>query len=326
MTLSLNSRPNVQLYDLHPPLDDFYAAALAGLQATPKTMPPKFLYDQRGAELFDVICTLEEYYLTRTELLILRTYAPELATLMGDCALLEFGSGSSQKVQTLLDANPKLRTYVGLDISRHQLQKSCLDLASRYPQLEAIAICADYTQPLTLPDLPALRHRSKVGFFPGSSIGNLEPQEVVVFLRHTAMLVGPQGSLLIGVDLKKEPAILEAAYDDTQGVSAAFAFNLLTRINRELGADFQLDQFRYRASYNPIGRIEMDLVSLIDQVVHLGAHEIAFQQGEALRTENSYKYSVSDFQDLAAQAGFQPQQVWTDPDRLFSLHYLQGKS
>jgi dimethylhistidine N-methyltransferase len=310
----------IELYDLHPPVDDFRAEVLAGLGRSPKAMPPKFLYDKQGAELFDAICTLDEYYLTRTEMAILQTYAQEIATLIGDGALIEFGSGSSQKVRIILDAMPQLPTYVGLDISQQHLQESCLQLAKDYPGIEAIAICTDYTQPLQLPDIPALR-KHKVGFFPGSSIGNLEPQEAVQFLKNTAPLLG-QGDLLIGVDLKKDKAILEAAYDDAEGISAQFALNLLTRMNRELGADFEITNFDYEALYNPIGRIEMYLVSSIDQVVQIGDTAISFQAGERLLTENSYKYSLSEFQEIAHLAGFQTKQVWTDPQQWFSLHYL----
>ena len=327
MTASFDSK--VQLYDLHPPLDDFRTEVLAGLgrplagisQSAPKSIPPKFLYDKRGAELFDAICTLDEYYLTRTEMAILSAYAGEIATLIGDGVLIEFGSGSSQKVRIILDAMPQMPIYVGLDISKQHLQESCTQLAKDYPGLEAIAICTDYTQPLQLPDIPSIRNKHKIGFFPGSSIGNLEPQEAVQFLKNTAPLL-EQGDLLIGVDLKKDKAVLEAAYDDSQGISADFALNLLTRINRELGADFELANFDYQAIYNPVGRIEMYLTSLIDQVVHLDNVEISFHAGELLRTENSYKYSISEFQEIATLAGFQSKRVWTDPQQLFSLHYL----
>jgi dimethylhistidine N-methyltransferase len=323
MTSVLSNQPSIQLYDLHPPLDDFRAEVLAGLSQPQKTISPKLLYDKRGAELFDSICTLEEYYLTRTEMAILHIYAREIAALIEDGALIEFGSGSSQKVRILLEAMPQLPTYVALDISKQHLQESCADLVQAYPGLEAIAICADYTQPLTLPDVPSIASKQKVGFFPGSTIGNLEPEEAIQFLQHTATMLQPDGSLLIGVDLKKSRAILEPAYDDAEGVSAAFALNFLTRINRELKADFDLTQFGYEAFYNEsMGRIEMYIVSHADQTVHLDGVPIAFQQGERLRTEYSYKYSVAEFQELAASAGFQAKHVWTDAQNLFSLHWL----
>lgn len=322
MTLAVDARPNVKLYDLHPPIDDFRAEALAGLTKLQKTISPKFLYDKQGAELFDEICTLDEYYLTRTEIAILRTYADDIAELIGDSALIEFGSGSSQKVRILLDAMPQLQTYIALDISKQHLQESCLDLANAYPGLETIAICTDYTRPIQLPVIPSIVQKRKVGFFPGSSIGNLEPEAAIEFLKHTGNLLGHQGGLLIGVDLKKSREILEPAYDDSKGISAAFALNLLTRMNRELGTDFDVNRFAYRAFYNPVGRIEMYIVSLANQTVHLDGVDIPFWKGETLRTEYSYKYSIEEFQDLARAAGLQPQQVWTDPKQLFSLHYL----
>jgi dimethylhistidine N-methyltransferase len=313
---------HVALYDLHPPLDDFRSEVLHGLTQPQKFFSPKFLYDKRGAELFDAICTLEEYYLTRTEMAILRTHAAEIAELIDNGALIEFGSGSSQKIRILLDAMPQLPTYIALDISKQHLQDSCLDLAAAYPGLNPIAICADYTQPIALPTIPHLRTKHKVGFFPGSTIGNLEPDGAVTFLKNAATLLQPHGGLLIGVDLKKDKEILEPAYNDAKGISADFALNILVRINRELQADFDLNQFRYEAFYNPIGRIEMYIISLADQRVHIGDTQICFKKDETLRTEYSYKYSVEEFQDLARLAGFNSKHVWTDCDRLFSVHYL----
>lgn len=312
---------SLQFYDLQPSIEDFRVAVLHGLSQPQKAIPAKFLYDQRGAQLFEAICELDEYYLTRTELAILQANASEIAALIGDGALIEFGSGNSQKVKILLDKIPQPATYVALDISKEQLRSSCQQLVDRDAQLNTIAICADYTQPLQLPEL-VQQYKHKVGFFPGSSIGNFEPEEVVQFLRNAANLLQPQGHFLIGVDLKKSKDILEPAYDDAQGISAAFALNLLTRINHELSADFNPDNFGYRAFYNPIGRIEMYLVSLKQQTVHLNNASIAFEMGETLYTEKSYKYSIAEFQELAALAGFQPKQVWTDSQNLFSLHYL----
>lgn len=323
---STGAKPaDIQLYDLHPPIEDFRAEVLAGLSQLQKSISPKFLYDKRGAELFDQICTLDEYYLTRTEMMLLRTHATEIAELIEDGVLIEFGSGSSQKVRILLDAIVSiinLPVYIALDISKQHLQESCVNLAATYPGLQAIAICTDYTQSLQLPEIATIQNKRKVGFFPGSSIGNLQPEEAIEFLKNARTLLQPQGGLLIGVDLKKSKDVLEPAYDDAKGISAAFALNLLTRINRELGADFDLNHFTYRAFYNPIGRIEMYIVSLKDQVVHLADQEFSFWKGETLRTEYSYKYSVEEFQELAQAAGFQPKQVWLDPEQLFSLHYL----
>ena len=313
-------QPAIKLYDFHPPVEDFRSAVLRGLSQPQKTLSPQFLYDKRGSELFDAICQLPEYYLTRTEMGILRVHAKDIAAALGHRALVELGSGSSQKIRILLNAAPQVTTYVGVDISRQHLQEACLALMQDFEGLDAIAVCADYTQPLPIATIPELRDRPTIGFFPGSSIGNLEPAEVISFLKTVAVL----GDLIVGVDLKKSPAILEPAYDDAQGVSAAFALNVLERINRELGADFDLTQFEYRAHYNEeAGRIEMAIASLSDQTVRLGDAEISFKTGETLRTEHSYKYTVDEFQLLAMEAGFQPVQVWTDADQLFSLHHLK---
>jgi dimethylhistidine N-methyltransferase len=310
----------VKFYDFHPPVEDFRSAVLGGLSHPQKTISPKFLYDKRGSELFDAICQLPEYYLTRTEMGILRANAQDIAIALGNRVLVELGSGSSQKIRILLDAAPQVKTYVGVDISRQHLQEACAALMQDVDGLEAIAVCADYTQPLPLNTIPELHNRPTIGFFPGSSIGNLEPAEVIAFLKTVAVL----GDLIVGVDLKKSPAILEPAYYDAQGVSAAFALNVLTRINRELGANFNLTQFAYQAHYNEfLGRIEMAIVSLCDQTVYLGDSEISFDRGETIRTEHSYKYTVDEFQLLAMKAGFQPVQVWTDRERLFSLHHLK---
>lgn len=313
-------QPSVKLYDFHPPIDNFRDQVLQGLRLPQKAISPKFLYDKRGAELFDTICTLPEYYLTRTETAILTASAEAIARSICDRALVELGSGSSQKVRILLSAATQIRTYAGVDISRQHLHQACEALAADFPGLQAVAICADYTQPLPLSQVPELHNQPTIGFFPGSSIGNLEPSEAVAFLKNIAVL----GDLIIGVDLKKSADILEPAYADSQGVSAAFALNLLARINRELQANFDLSQFTYRAHYNPqAGRIEMALVSLCDQTVQISDSAIAFARHETLRTEHSYKYSINDFQLLAMEAGFQPVQVWTDAEQLFSLHHLK---
>lgn len=325
MTASLKSQldqqqPLVALYDFHPPVEDFRAEVLRGLSLPQKQIAPQFLYDKQGSELFDAICEQPEYYVTRTEMAILQRYAHEMAHYLGDGALVEFGSGSSQKVRILLNAAPLLRTYVGLDISKQHLQDACTALVLDYPGLDAIAVCTDYTQPLPIDQISALQHQHTTGFFPGSSIGNLEPEAAISFLQNAAVL----GDLIIGVDLKKSAAILEPAYDDAAGISAAFALNLLTRINRELGANFDLSQFTYRAHYNPeAGRIEMAIVSLADQVIRLDGMEIPFAAQETLITEYSYKYTADEFQMLAMTAGFQPIHIWLDPDQLFSIHYLK---
>ena len=318
------SCPSVEFYDLQPETADFHGEALAGLRREPKRIPPKFFYDQRGSQLFDRICELDEYYPTRTETAILERYAAEMALLLGDdCSLIEYGSGSSRKVRVLLDELGGRPTYVAIDISRQHLLESARELSEAYPQLEVIAVCADYTKPFRLPAFPRRSRGKRAVFFPGSTIGNFNPEEARDFLRTTAGQLGSRGSLLIGVDLKKDPAVLHAAYNDAAGVTAAFNMNVLRRMNTELGCDFELSSFRHQAFYNrAAGRIEMHLGSLKDQRVRLNGASIPFRTGETIHTENSYKFHIEEFRAMAAEAGFQPERVWTDSQRLFSLHFL----
>ncbi len=317
----------VVFYDYQPETADFHAEALAGLRGEPKSLSPKFFYDKRGSELFDRICELDEYYPTRTETGILERYAAEIAGLIGeDCSLIEYGSGSSRKIRVLLDALGGRLTYIAIDISKQHLLESAQELSDSYPELEVIAVCADYSKPFELPQ-PSRRSTGKrVVFFPGSTIGNFSPAEARRFLRTTAGQVGPGGSLLIGVDLKKDPALLNAAYNDSEGVTAAFNKNLLRRMNAELGSDFDLASFRHKAFYNgDAGRIEMHLESLKEQRVRLNGDSIRFRAGETIHTENSYKFDVEQFHAMAAEAGFRAERVWTDARRLFSLHYLTSE-
>jgi dimethylhistidine N-methyltransferase len=298
------------------------AEVLAGLARDQKRIPPKFFYDKRGSRLFDAITGLPEYYPTRTEIGILDRYGSEMARLVGrDSVLVELGSGSSHKIRVLLEAlEPAV--YVPVDISRDHLLASARDLASAFPALDVRAVCADYSIPLDLPI--ATDGRARTAFFPGSSIGNFDPAEAVLFLARVGQLVGPGGKLLVGVDLRKDPAVLHAAYNDAQGVTAAFNLNLLRRINRELDGDFDLDAFAHRAFYDgTAGRIEMHLVSALDQKVRVAGQVVGFRAGESIHTENSYKYSIDGFQDLARAAGFVVEQLWTDPQSLFSVHCLR---
>jgi dimethylhistidine N-methyltransferase len=314
---------DIVFHDHHPQLSDFRGEVLEGLLSEPKRISPKFFYDRRGSELFERICELDEYYPTRTEISILKENAPDIADRLGrDCVLIEYGSGNSRKVRILLDTLEGNVTYLAIDISKGHLRAAASDLAESYPGLEVIAVCADYTRPFPLPETDgSLGHRAV--FFPGSTIGNFSPEQALSFLRTTARQVGPGGSLLIGVDLKKDNRILHAAYNDVEGVTAAFNLNLLARINREMDADFDLAAFRHQAYYNAEGgRIEMHLVSLKPQTVQLNGSRIRFDEGETIHTENSYKFSIAEFQQIARQAGFQPVQVWTDSDNLFSLHDL----
>ena len=312
----------LQLIDLAPTQESFRAAVIAGLSRRRKAIPCKFLYDARGSALFEEICGLPEYYPTRTERGILRRHAAEIADLAGrDAQLVEFGSGSSAKTAILLDAM-RPQAYVPIDISSSQLAEAASALARRYPDVEIVAVCADYTADDFLPALPRASGR-RVAFFPGSTIGNLEPDEARRFLARCAVVVGRRGGMVIGVDLKKESAVLNAAYDDAAGVTAAFNLNLLARMNRELAGTFNLSRFAHDAFYaEEEGRIEIYIRSLEAQVVRVAERDFAFAAGERVHTEYSYKYEIGEFQALAESAGFRPVRAWTDPGQLFSVHYL----
>ncbi len=317
----------ISFTDLHPAESDLRAEALEGLRSIPKSLHPKFFYDRLGSELFERITETPEYYPTRTEIALLEQRAAEIVEYFGpDPVLIEFGSGSSRKVRILLDAlEDQPARYVALDISREQLIASAEALAEDYPNLEVHAVCADYTQPVALPEVALAGAGRRVAFFPGSTIGNFALPEAEAFLRAKAKMVGPGGAMLIGVDLKKDVDLLNAAYNDAEGLTAEFNRNLLHRLNRELGADFHLASFRHRAFYNEReGRIEMHLESLRDQCVHVAGERIAFRAGETIHTESSHKFSVEGFQAMAQRSGFQPVKVWTDGQNRFSLHWLEA--
>jgi len=311
-------------HDLSPSAGIFREDVIAGLKRSPKTLDPKYFYDPVGSALFDAICALEEYYPTRTEAELTRIHARAMAERIGgSCILIEYGSGVSRKTRLLLDAM-RPAAYVPIDISRETLRGAADGLAADHAELMVIAVCADYSRPLQLPLPEALARSRRVVYFPGSTIGNFDPEHAIAFLANAARLVGRGGALLIGVDLKKDKAILDAAYDDPQGVTAAFNLNLLARINRELGAELDVRAFRHRAGYVPErGRVEMHLESLRFQTAAIGAEHIVFQRGETIHTENSYKYSVEEFRALAARAGFTGRECWTDPEQLFSIHYME---
>lgn len=298
---------------------------LAGLGRTPKTLPSKLFYDAEGSVLFEAICRLDEYYLTRAEISILEKAAVEIAEWVGEGAqLIEYGSGSSRKTCILLEALQPA-AYVPIEIAREALLHACEALSLLYPDLQLFPICADYTQPIRLPIQPGRIPARRLVFFPGSTIGNFLPAEALSFLQKAHQLAGEDGAMLVGVDLKKDAETLNAAYNDARGVTAAFNLNLLAHLNRELGADFDLAAFTHRAFYNEaLGRVEMHLVSLKSQDVIIQRHRFHFHDGETIHTENSYKYSIEQFQQLAMAAGFEPIRYWTDPDRQFSVHYLAG--
>ncbi len=314
---------SLQITDVAPTRDRFEDDVLNGHQKVPKQLPCKYFYDERGSKLFDRICELEEYYPTRTEIGIMERYASAMAESIGDGAVVvEYGSGSSQKTRLLLEHLEEPAGYVPVDISREHLLRSAGALSADHPGLPVHPVCADFTQSFDLPT--EVRGREpRVAYFPGSTIGNFAPREAGKFLGQIGDLCGSGGALLIGVDLKKDVEVLERAYNDGEGVTAAFNLNLLERINRELGGDFDIDRFAHRAFYNEdAGRVEMHLVSREAQTVSIGEEEIRFTRDESIHTESSYKYSLDDFAELARSASFEVEQVWTDPERLFSVQYL----
>ena len=305
--------------------DYLLAEVLEGLTKTPKELPCKLFYDEKGSALFDEICELEEYYLTRTEMEVMTEYIDDISTVLGRrCLLIELGSGSSTKIRLMLDHLKEPAAYVPIDISAEHLKKSVASLAKDHPRLKIIPVYADYTQPFSL---PALRfpYSRKVVYYPGSTIGNFTQEYAGHFLKQIARRAGKGSGLLIGVDLKKDKQTLEAAYNDKKGVTAAFNLNMLERLNRELGSNFDLDQWRHYAFYNSDkGRIEMYLVSLGDQHVVLGGARISFTRGERILTEYSHKYTVEEFEHLVIDY-FQVEHVWMDKENKFSVQYLSAR-
>lgn len=311
------------LLDLHPPADSFSEAVVQGLRQADKTLPCEYLYDERGSQLFDEICEQEEYYVTRAELEIMRRYSAEMASQIGpEVMLVEFGSGSSIKTQLLLDELTRPVAYVPVDISREHLRRTADRLAARYQQMEVLPVCADFTTRFHLPE--ASRRPSHVAvYFPGSTIGNFTKIAAREVLSSIARLCGPGGGLLIGIDLQKDVAVLEAAYNDAAGVTAEFSRNLLKRINRELDASIQVERFEHEAVYNQkAGRIEISLVSQCAQDAAVEGHVFHFAAGERIRTEYSHKYTVEGFAELAGESGFGLHRHWTDEQNRFAVLHL----
>ena len=319
----------LEALDSQPALRDaatsqFARDLTAALQARPRSISPKYFYDARGSQLFDRICELPEYYPTRTELAILTRHAAEIAAHMGPRAeIVEFGAGSLRKVRLLLQAMDRPARYVPIDISGEHLAQAAAQLRREQTGLLVEPLVGDYTARLRLPP-PSPGAARRVGFFPGSTIGNFTPDEALDFLANCAEELRG-GALLLGVDLIKDPAVLHAAYNDSQGVTAAFNLNLLVRANRELGTDFDVEQFAHSAFYNaPLQRIEMHLVSRCRQHVTLDGRSFEIQEGETLHTEHSHKFTVDGLRALARRAGFRPGAVWIDERQLFSLHWLEA--
>ena len=301
--------------------DCFRADVLDGLSRPQKRLPAKYFYDAEGSRLFDRITELDEYYPTRTELGIMRQHAGEMAERCGPrCLLVELGAGSLTKARLLLDRLDRPAGFVPVDVSGDHLHAAARELRGDYPDLEVRPVCADFTSDFPVPARAAAR---KVVYFPGSTLGNFDPAEADARLRKVGRLVGPGGGMLLGVDLRKDQGVLEAAYNDALGVTAAFNRNLLVRINRELGADFDPAAFRHRAFYNRLrSRIEMHLVSLTDQRVNLDDDAIRFRRGESIHTENSHKYDLGELARHAAACGFRTDATWTDPQGYFAVIYM----
>lgn len=302
---------------------NFLADVIAGLSHKPGTLPCKYFYDARGAELFQKICELPEYYVTRTEIDILDRHGAEIASELGrDVELIGLGTGAGTKTRILIEALEKPAVYMPVDISEKQLYESAAIFRKVFPDLEVLPVCADYLQPVVLP-APRRNASRKIVYFPGSTLGNFEPDEAADFLRRIGRHCGDGGGLLIGVDLQKDRTVIEAAYNDSQGVTAEFNLNLLLRANRELGADFDLKKWRHRAIYNSReGRIEMYLISEAPQIVQIDGHEFSFRAGERILTEYSYKHTPKSFSNLASTAGFKFQKMWTDDARLFGVFFF----
>jgi L-histidine Nalpha-methyltransferase len=319
------TQPNTStaVLDLEPAREDFLNEVIAGLSAVPRTLPCKFFYDREGASLFQKICELPEYYVTRTELQILQKFGADMAEHLGPgIELIGFGTGAGTKTRILLEKLREPAAYVPVDISSGQLAQSTKLFRQLFPGLEILPVCADYLQPFALPT-PVHQGARRIIYFPGSTIGNFEPAAALDFLRLIAAIGQPGGGLLIGVDLQKDHKILEQAYNDSQGVTAAFNLNLLARLNRELDANFDLPSWNHRAIYNAAeGRIEMNLISACDQRIRIAGHTFNFEAGEKIVTEFSYKHTPEGFRQLAEQAGFALDKMWTDDAHLFGVFYF----
>jgi len=316
--------PHFNLHDLAWNRVSFLEAVLDGLSRPQKAIPCQFLYDHRGMRYFEQICRLPEYYLTRTEIRILQSHAPEIAALIGaDTVLYELGSGSRAKTPLLLDKLDAPYAYVPIDTCRDALISASTEISAAYPNLRVEAVCGDYAHPQALPDLESSGR--PVAFFPGSTIGNLNRREVVALLKQWRARLGSSGLMIVGVDLKKDPGLIELAYNDSQGVTAAFIKNVLARANRELEADFDIEAFHYEGRYDEEdGCVHMNLISRRDQEAHIGALEFYFARDEELHVEDSHKYAPEEFAEIACAGGLSVAQVFTDPRKLFSVQILSA--
>ncbi len=307
---------------ISPQSHEFATEVLQGLDSDNKTLPCRFLYDSKGSELFEEITDLDEYYPTRTEITLLQTHAREIAEIAGEnTTLIEFGSGSSRKTKYLIKSLEDISSYIPIDISSSALKEAEQDLQSHFPDLEISPLHADFLKPMEIQDNEDSSYR--LGFFPGSTIGNFEKDDAITFLRTAREILGNESGLIIGVDLQKDLDILIPAYNDAKGVTAEFNLNILRRINNELDGNIDLETFRHKAIYNKQAqRIEMHLESQKDQNTSILGKNISFSKGETIHTENSHKYTIESFRNLAQKAGWKPLKHWTDQAKLFSIHYL----
>lgn len=316
----MSTQASYQFYEQPAEIEDVHAQLLAGFRQPQKTISPKFFYDERGSELFTEITRTSDYYPTRTEVGLLRTYGQEMADCIGEAAtLLEYGSGSSEKIRILLETlRPK--KYVPMDISRDYLAQAANTIANDYPWLEVLATCVDYSREF---DIPVPLDGNVAGFFPGSSIGNFHPDMALTFLKRVRRQVGSSGGLLIGVDLKKDPDVLNRAYNDSEGITSDFNLNVLSHINEVYEGNFNLNNFEHKAAYNEsLGCIQMFIVSLVDQTVEVAGESFSLTQGEEIHTENSFKYSETEFRELCRSAGFASDKFWTDEQSWFGVFYV----
>ena len=311
---------NIEYFDLEPSVSDFRSDVISGLKKNQKTIPPKYFYNEEGSKLFDKICYLDEYYPTRTETKILNDRADAIEEALPDsCMILEYGSGSSDKIRKLLTNSEKIKTYIPLDISKEHLKMSAEGIAESYPNLSVKAVCADYTDDKIAAFEPG-SDETRVVFFPGSTIGNLSDSESKELISNTKKFLGKGGLFIVGIDLIKEQQILLDAYNDSKGVTASFNLNLLQRINEELGGDFNLEHFEHKAVFNEEKkRIEMHLISNRNQRVYIGDHSFSFNQGETIHTENSRKFLVHEFLEQANSLGLGDEQVFSDDEEKFAV-------
>jgi len=305
---------------------EFCEAVLEGLSLPQKAISPKFFYDEQGSKIFDKICDTQDYYVTRTEIALLNDIQEELYSLVEPgSAVIEYGCGSSIKIKALLSALPEPSHYIAIDISKSHLISTAKEIASDYSNISVGAICADFSEPIDWPESAYFESLKRLAFFPGSTIGNLQPSEAIQFLKYVRHLVGDEGAFLIGVDMKKDAEVFNQAYNDAEGHTADFNLNLLHRMKNELGADIDISEFSHKAFYNEkLGRVEMHLISDTKQTIKLDSLEFSFEKGESIHTECSYKYSISEFSELAKKSGFSLLRNWSDKRDFFSIYLMRA--